>query len=493
MKILFVYPETPSTFWSFSNALPFISKKAVDPPLGLITVASMLPVVWEKKLIDMNVTPLKDSDIQWADYLFLGGMIVHRESFSDTAARAQKLGTKVVAGGPMCTMMHDELENVDHFILNEAEITLPPFLDDLKKGSAKPVYSSDQFADITKTPLPSWELLDLKKYSMIDIQYSRGCPYNCDFCAITSLYGHTPRTKDTEQFLRELEALYFRGWKGEVFIVDDNFIGNRKKLKNDFLPSLIEWNKSKGHRIRFSTEASVNLADDEQLMHLMIQAGFEMIFVGIETPEEKSLAECGKLQNRNRDLLESVKTLQRQGFRVTGGFIVGFDNDKHDIFERQINFIQKSGIVTAMVGLLNAQLGTPLFKRLKAENRILSDCKGDNMDGTLNFVPKMDREILLEGYKKVVTTIYAQKEYFERVITFLKEFEISSLPSAKTTFTDIKALLRAVWRLGILEHGRRFFWKLMAYSLKNCPKKFHHAVSMAVYGFHFRKVAAQMA
>lgn len=492
MKILLVYPETPPTFWSYSNALPFISKSAIGPPLGLITVASMLPVTWEKNLIDMNVSTLKDRDIQRADYVFISGMIIHRESFIKTVARVRKLGVKVIAGGPMCTMMHDELEGVDHFILNEAEITLPLFLDDLKKGTAKYVYSTDQFADITETPAPGWELLDLKKYVEMDIQYSRGCPYNCDFCGITSLYGHRPRTKNTEQFLRELESLYVIGWRGAIFVVDDNFIGNRKKLKYDFLPSLIEWNESRKHPFQFSTEVSIDLADDEELTDLMVHAGFEMVFVGIETPEEESLAECGKLQNKNRDLLESVKALQRRGLQVTGGFIVGFDNDKPDIFERQINFIQKSGIITAMVGLLNAQLGTPLFKRLKSENRILSDCKGNNMDGSLNFVPRMHRDTLLEGYKKVVTIIYSHREYFERVITFLKEYRLPTITSAKTRFADIKAFLRAVWRLGFLETGRWFFWKLLAYTIKHCPEQFPYAVSMAIQGFHFRRVAEEL-
>ena len=490
MKVLLVCPETPTTFWSFKNALKFISKKSAEPPLGLLTVASLLPVAWEKRLIDMNVSPLKDEQIRWADYVFLGGMDIQKSSFKKVVSRCNELGVKVVAGGTMCTTCWQDLGGVDHFVLNEAELTLPMFLEDLKAGSPKDVYRSREFADISQTPIPQWDLLELKKYATMDIQYSRGCPYDCEFCSITTLYGRKPRTKGTQQFLKELESLYQAGWRGSVFVVDDNFIGNRKKLKIELLPSLIEWLKVHCYPFNFSTQVTINLADDEELTALMVEAGFKMVFVGIETPEESSLAECDKIQNRGRDLLESVKVLQRRGLDVSGGFIIGFDHDRHDIFERQIHFIQKSGIVTAMVGMLNAPLGTRLFKRLHSENRIVDGFNGNNVDGSLNYIPKMNREDLIEGYRRVLRTIYAPKEYFERIKTFLTEYRMPSLPAARPTFREIQAFFKAIWKIGILEKGKRFFWKLFFFALRNCPRMFPQAIRMAIYGYHFRRVTS---
>jgi len=493
MKILLIYPETPATFWSFRNALKFISKKSAEPPLGLLTIAAMLPQSWEKKLVDMNVSRLKDEQLQWADYIFLSGMNVHLTSFKKVVARCNELGKKVVAGGPLCTIDHDQIEGVDHFVLNEAEITLPMFLADLQNGTPKPIYQTSEFPDISRTPIPDWGLLDMKKYANMSIQYSRGCPFNCEFCSITTLNGHHPRTKSKQQFLGELEALYRNKWRGDVFIVDDNFIGNKRKLKTEILPGLIEWSREKNYPFGFNTEVSINLADDEELVELMVEAGFEAAFVGIETPNEDSLAECGKKQNQRRDLVASVKKLQRKGLIVSGGFIVGFDHDPPNIFKQQINFIQKSGIVTAMVGLLNAPSGSELFKRLKAENRLLKIISGDNMDGSMNFIPKMNYQKLLEGYKEILNTIYSQKEYYERVKTFLREYKLPSLKKVKISLQDIKALLKSLWILGLVEKGRRFFWKLLLYSLIRYPRKFPIAVTMAIYGFHFRRVVASLA
>ena len=489
MKILLVYPETPSTFWSFRNALKFISKKSSEPPLGLLTVAAMLPQSWEKRLIDMNVSQLKDDQITWADYVFLSGMNVHKQSFKEVIKRCNKLGVKVVAGGPMCTTDYEEFEGVDHFVLNEAEITLPMFLTDLEKGNPKHVYKTDKFPDISSTPAPLWNLLDKKKYASISLQYSRGCPFNCEFCSITMLNGHKPRTKSKRQFLNELESLYRQGWRGSVFIVDDNFIGNKRKLKNELLPALIEWSKKYNYPFTFMTEVSINLADDEELVQLMVNAGFNSAFIGIETPNDDSLAECGKSQNRRRDLLASVRKLQRQGLNVSGGFIVGFDNDPPTIFDQQINFIQKSGIVTAMVGLLNAPSGTQLFNRMKAEKRLLSTMSGDNTDGSMNFIPKMNYEKLKQGYKKIVTTIYSPGEYYERVKTFLREYKLPTSKNKKITFSEIKAFLKSLWILGVMEKGKKYYWKLLLYSLIHCPRKFALAVTMAIYGFHFRRIA----
>jgi len=412
MKILLVYPETPSTFWSFHDALKFVSKKSAEPPLGLITVAAMLPDNWEKKLIDMNVSRLEDKHLLWADYVFLSGMNVHIKSFKEVVRRCNKLGVKIVAGGPLCTTQYQDFLGIDHFVLNEAEITLPLFIKDLINGTPKHVYASNEFPDISSTPIPMWELLDKKKYASMSIQYSRGCPYDCEFCSITMLNGRRPRTKSKEQFLAELDELYKQGWRGGLSVVDDNFIGNKRKLKSEILPAVIKWSRERNYPFKFITEVSINLADDEELTNLMVEAGFGSIFVGIETPNEDSLIECGKSQNRKRDLIESINKLQQKGMIVSAGFIVGFDNDKQNVFDQQINFIQKSGIVSAMVGLLNAPTGTKLFKRLKSENRMLENFSGDNMDGSINFIPKMNYRDLIGGYKKILDTIYSQREYY---------------------------------------------------------------------------------
>ncbi|MGB2884762.1 MAG: radical SAM protein, partial [Dehalococcoidia bacterium] len=363
MKVLLVYPRYPDTFWSFRHALRIAGKKANFPPLGLLTVAAMLPQEWDKKLVDMNVIPLSDKDIRWADYVFISAMVVQRDSVREVIGRCKAFGTKIVAGGPLFFSEYEYFEEVDHLVLGEAEVTLPPFLEDLEKGYAKHIYTSKERPDITKTPLPLWSLLDMKKYSSTSIQYSRGCPYNCEFCDIIILNGNVPRTKSKEQTIAELDALYNRGWRDSIFVVDDNFIGNKRKLKKEILPAIIEWQKERKYPSPLFTEASINLADDEELMKLMVEAGFDMVFIGIETTNEESLAECSKNQNRGRDLVASVKKLQNHGFQVQGGFILGFDSDPVSIFKSQINFIQKSGIVTAMVGLLNAPPGTRLYER----------------------------------------------------------------------------------------------------------------------------------
>jgi radical SAM superfamily enzyme YgiQ (UPF0313 family) len=492
MKILLVYPETPSTFYSFKNALEFVSKKSAEPPLGLITVAAMLPKTWQKKLIDMNVTKLQDKDILWADYVFISGMNIQKVSFKEIIKRCNQLNVKVVAGGPMVTSDQNEFTGVDHFVLNEAEVTLQPFLADIENDCPQHIYSSSEFPDISATPIPMWELLDIKKYGGVGVQFSRGCPFNCEFCSITMLNGHKPRIKSTEQFLLELDSLYDLGWRNGVFIVDDNFIGNKSKLKSDLLPALIQWCKEKDYPFRFTTEVSINLADDDELIRLMVDASFHNVFVGIETPNDSSLAECGKHQNQNRNLVDSVKKLQRHGLMVSAGFIIGFDNDPPNIFDIQQDFIQKSGITTAMVGLLNAPLGTRLFKRLKSEKRLLHTTSGDNMDGSLNFVPKMNYQKLVKGYKEVLESIYSQKKYYERVRTFLSEYHPKIKKSYKLSLSDVRAVFRSFLRLGLFEKGKLYFWKLFFLSIFKHPKKFPVAMTMAVYGFHFRKVVAQI-
>lgn len=489
MKILLVYPKYPDTFWSFKYALKFISKKASLPPLGLLTIAAMLPLEWEKRLVDMNVERLKDKDLLWADYIFISAMSIQKESVKTIFSRCKALGVKVVAGGPLFTATHEEFEGeVEHLVLNEAELTLPLFLNDLKNGQARHIYTSNQWADIKTTPIPLWGLVDMKKYASMNIQYSRGCPFDCEFCNITVLYGRIPRTKSKEQVLAELECLHALGWKGGVFFVDDNFIGNRAKLKKEVLPAIIDWMERKNHPFALSTEASINLSDDEELMRMMVQAGFDTVFIGIESPHEESLTECSKVQNKNRDLKSCVKKIQKHGLEVQAGFIVGFDNDPSSIFDRLIAFIQESGIATAMVGLLNAPHGTKLYQRLKKESRLLNAATGDNTDFSINFKPKMSHEKLISGYRKVVHTIYSPKHYYARVKKFLKDYKPMQKKIFRLRLSHLKAGLKSVFRLGIVGRERFYYWRLFFWSLFHRPRLFPLAITFTIYGFHFRKI-----
>jgi len=450
----------------------------------------MLPPEWAKRLIDVNVTKLTEKDLAWADCVLISGMVVQRESARQIIARCKEAGVKVVAGGPLFASESEQFGGVDHFVLNEAEVTLPPFLADLEQGRARRVYTTSEFADLQKTPVPLWELADLSRYATMSSQFSRGCPYNCDFCNVTALFGHRPRIKTAEQIIAELDSLYDLGWRGGVFFVDDNFIGNKRSLKIELLPALIEWQKEKGG-IPFHTEVSINLADDEELMQMMVEAGFGTVFIGIETPDEDSLTECSKNQNKGRDLVQDVKRIQRAGLQVQGGFIVGFDNDTPSIFQRQIDFIQKSGIVTAMVGLLQAPPGTRLYERLKQEGRLLSRISGDNVDGTMNFIPNMNLDTLREGYKNILQHIYSPEHYYQRVKTFLREYKPPKIKASLDfahVFEYILAFFRSIYHLGIVGKERVHYWKLLFWTLFRRPELFPLAVTLAIYGHHFRKV-----
>ncbi len=486
MNVLLIYPEFPDTFWSFKHALKFIHKKAAFPPLGLLTLGAMLPKEWPTRLIDLNVTRLTANDMAWADLAFISAMAVQRESTSQTIASCREAGLKMVAGGPLFTSEYDRFDEVDHLVLNEAELTLPLFLEDLERGCAGRVYKTSGLCDISGTPPPMWELANLKRYASMSIQFSRGCPFDCEFCNVTALFGRRPRIKTAGQIITELDGLHNLGWRGPVFFVDDNFIGNKKYLKTQLLPALIQWRKDKTG-IPFNTEASVNLADDEPLMDMMVEAGFDSVFIGIETPDEVSLAECDKKQNNNRDLVESVKRIQRAGLQVQGGFIVGFDNDRQSIFQRQIDFIQKSGIVTAMVGLLQAPVGTRLYERLKREGRIVGHFWGDNADGTTNIIPQMDLDTLSEGYRNIMSYIYSPKHYYRRVRTFLREYKAPKIESP-LDFQHFLAFFRSGIRLGIFSSERLHYWRLLSWTLFRRPGLLPLAVTFAIYGYHFRKV-----
>ena len=490
-SILLVYPKYTETFWSFKYALKIIGKKAAYPPLGLLTIAGMMPKDWDKKLIDMNVEKLKDEDIKKVDYVFISAMIIQKESAVKAIVQIKKIGKPIVAGGPLFTTGWEEFSQIDHFVLGESEDTFPLLVNDIKKDTVKKTYINKEFPDIKKSPVPDWSLINTSKYNSLCIQYSRGCPFNCEFCDIVILNGRIPRFKTKEQIISELDAIYNQGWRGGVFFVDDNFIGNKARVKKDQLPAIIKWQKERNYPLSFNTQASINLADDPELANLMVEAGFTTVFVGIETPDSKGLSECGKHQNENRDLVLSVKKIQNAGLEVQGGFIVGFDSDKTSIFQRQIDFIQKSGIVTAMVGVLIALPKTRLYKRLSETNRITEETLADNTKfSSLNFVPKMDKETLLNGYKKILKTIYEPKNYYERIKTLIREFKPPKRGLQKLKLYHIKALLYSFWTLGIKNRGRYYYWKLILWSLFKHPRHFPYTIGFSIIGIHFRLLTA---
>jgi len=475
MKALLIYPEFPkNTFWRFQYSLSLISKKAASPPLGLLTMASLLPKEWEIKLIDINVEKLKDKHIKWTDIVFISAMLIQEKSTKEIIQLCRHYGKKIVAGGPAFTALKKDFALVDHYVLNEAELTLPLFLKDLKEGKTKEYYTSTKKINIEKIPLPFWSLINHKKYASMAVQYSKGCPFNCDFCSITTMDGHISRTKTPQQMTEELDAIYNFGFRGSVFIVDDNFIGNKKNVKL-MLKELIQWQKQHNYPFTFFTEASINLAKEHDLMCLMRLSNFYKVIIGIETTNIKSLRECGKLQNVNININKAVQTIQENGLEVTAGFIVGFDNDTKEVFDSLIEFIQNSNIITAMVGILNAVPGTELYKRLKKEGRILQHSSGENTDCSINFLPKMDVKELIDGYKKIVSTIYSRKYCYKRIKNFIKTHQ--STTKTKLTLTDIKAFIRTTWRIGIFSNSRLSYWPLIIKT-----NKLHLSVRLIIIG-----------
>jgi radical SAM superfamily enzyme YgiQ (UPF0313 family) len=457
--------------------------------LGLLTVAAMLPREWEMRLVDLNTRKLTDADIAWADYVMISGMIVHENSARQVVARCRDKGKTIIAGGPLFTTGHDRFPEIEHFVLGEAELVMGQLIADMEAGTLQHFYQSETRPDITQTPAPRWDLIRMRDYVSMPVQFSRGCPFNCEFCDIIVMNGRVPRVKNPEQMVAELKSIVAGGWKGSVFIVDDNFIGKPKETKK-LLQAIIDWRRTEKTPLSFLTEASLNLADDAELLDLMVRAGFRKVFVGIETPVEESLLECAKVQNTHRDLVSAVKTMQNAGLEVMGGFIVGFDSDSPKVFEQQHQFIQQTGIVTAMVGMLTALPGTRLFQRLQAEGRLLREATGNNLDGVLNFVPRLDRDMLVQGYASLVKRLYQPKVYYARILQFLREYKPQS--SGLVTWDDIKALIKSMWVMGLWHRGRRAYWAFVGKVLICHPRAFSDAMGLAIIGYHFRKVASAL-
>jgi len=470
LNVLLVYPRFPDTYWSFRYALSFQGKRAAQPPLGLMTVAALLPEAWSKRLVDCNVERLRDRDLAWADVVFLGGL-------------------PTVVGGPITSSMPAGALEADHIVVGEAENIIAALARDLEQGTAQPLYQAADRPSLDDTPLPALNLIRMNRYSTMTVQYSRGCPFNCEFCDIIEIYGRRPRTKAVAQVLAEFDQLYSTGWRGPVFMADDNFIGNKVRVR-EMLQAIAAWQTSHRHPFRFITEASLNLADDRELLQAMKDAGFTSVFLGIETPDESSLAAAHKLQNTRRNLLHSIGIIQQFGIEVMGGFIVGFDTDRDDIFDRLVEFIQRSAIPIAMVGLLQAIPGTRLHRRLTEEGRILHGGGGNNTGSELNFLPRMNPARLLDGYRSVLRRIYDREAYYDRVRAYLSRCHPRY--RADLSLRTLRALFLSVLRLGILDKARSSYWRFFLSAATRHRRSFGAAMTLAVMGYHFQKITEQI-
>jgi len=488
MNILMLYPEMPNSFWSMSHTLKIIGKSAWYPPLGLATIASLLPSSWSKHLIDLNVETVTEGDFKWADYVFLSAMNVQEPSVREIIERCILAGVKIVAGGSLFTIEHERFEGIDHFVLNEAEITLPRFLDDLENGSPNRVYSDENFSDIKAAPMPDWSLVNLKNYQYGIVQYSRGCPFHCDFCDVPLLYGNRPRTKAPDQIISELDVFIEHSTVTTILFADDNLIGNKRILKEELLPALIKWRKEKVPIFSFSTQVSINIVDDIELMEMMLEAGFRHLFIGIETSEEEALTSSGKMQNTQRDMLEGISRLHQMGFIVVGGFIVGFDSDTPETFTKQNEFIQESGILMATVNMLKAPPGTPLYERIKQENRLAPGFSF--AESQTNILPLSSGESMSEEFMKMIKKTYSPEFGVVRTKKFISEFK--HLPDVVTDIPGLNPIeylpvfFRAIYFIGIKYSGRRHFWQLIFWTLKNHFRKVDWALVnlILIYQLH---------
>ena len=493
-KALLVYPEHPPTYWGANYALEMVGIKSAFPPLGLLTIAAMFPPQYELRVVDMNVAPLEDSDLEWADMVFTSTMIVQRVSLKTVIERCNRAGVPVIAGGPHPTTFHDEIPGVDHFVLDEAEEIFPGFLRDLEDGTAKTMYREPRKPDVTQTPVPRFDLIDLDNYYSMGLQFSRGCPFDCEFCDITKLYGRVPRTKSPAQMVTEFDSLRKLGWKGPLFLVDDNFIGNKREAMN-LLPVIAEWQKAHGYPFSLSTEASVNLAHLDELMDAMVEAGFDTVFLGIETPNPKALIKTKKPQNTSRKeedfLFHAVRKIQRKGMQVQGGFILGLDSDDEGVFDAQIEFIQQAGIPVAPIYLLTALRGTDMYERLRAEDRLLDKAIGTNAM-TLNFKSELDPRTLLDGYRRVTATLYdpTLENYFQRCLAMFEH--LTAVPHLRKPLGANAAVVAAMRvRRQLAKNQIPAFSRFIAQVSRNHPRMLSTALGLAGLGYHFERVTRQ--
>ena len=489
MRVLLLYPKFPKSFWSFEKALELVGRKAMLPPLGLATVAAILPQTWEFKLVDHNVRPITEAEWAWADMVILSAMIVQKEDFLAQIQQAKKRGKKVAVGGPYATALPQEAatSGADYLILDEGEITLPLFIEAIQNGEGSGTFRSNGVKpDVTTTPVPRFDLLDFNAYDSLSVQFSRGCPFQCEFCDIIVLYGRKPRTKNPEQLLAELQCLYDLGWRRSIFMVDDNFIGNKRNVKL-LLKALKPWMAEHNYPFRFNTEASIDIASDLELMDLMVECNFNAVFLGIETPDEASLALTQKFQNNRDSMTDSVDAIVKSGLRVMAGFIIGFDGEKAGAGDRIVRFVEQTTIPTAMFSMLQALPDTALEHRLRKEDRLLDRASGMNQTTLMNFVPTRPLEDIAKEYVDAFWTLYDPSSYLDRTYRHFLKLGAPKCPSRvrEVSWVNIKALLTICWRQGVVRKTRFQFWVNLIGILRHNPKVWEPYIGICALGEHF--------
>jgi radical SAM superfamily enzyme YgiQ (UPF0313 family) len=499
MRALLIYPEFPKTFWSYEKILELVNRKVLLPPLGMVTVAALLPQHWEFKLADRNVREVTEAEWAWAELVIISGMIVQKADMATQIAKAKQRGLPVAVGGPFASSTPDapELDLADFKVLDEGEITLPMFIEAIESGASSGRFSSNgEKPDVTGTPIPRFDLLELDAYDSMSVQFSRGCPFQCEFCDIIVLYGRKPRTKTPEQLIAELQFLYDLGWRRSIFLVDDNFIGNKRNAKL-LLPALKQWQIEHDYPFSFATEASVDLASDEEMMQMMAESRFDSVFLGIETPDEASLETARKLQNTRSSLEESVDKITSYGIRVMAGFIIGFDGEKTGAGQRIVEFVTRTGIPAAMMGMLQALPNTGLWHRLEKEGRLIQDkaaAKGVNQTNLLNFVPTRPIRDIANEYVDAFCALYEPNAYMDRVHSYYLKVGAprwhqflrpsTGLPKLPA-LSDVRALSIVVWRQGIKRNTRTRFWRYMLDIARRNPSQLEQFLVVLAHNEHF--------
>lgn len=493
MKALLLYPQFPQSFWSYDRFMKMAGLKAVIPPLGIITVAALLPQEWEIRFYDRNVNPETAEDWKWCDLVILSAMLVQKPDFHSLIQKAVQLGKKVAVGGPYPTSVpQDALDSGAHYlVLDEGELTVPQFLDAIAQGKSQGIFRTTEKPDVTLSPIPRFDLLQRDAYFMMAVQFSRGCPFNCEFCDIITLYGRKPRTKEPSQTLAELQTLYDLGWRGSLFVVDDNFIGNQRNVKR-FLRELIPWMQKHNYPFSFMTEASVNLAEDDELLHLMVEAGFYAVFLGIETPDQDSLQVTQKFQNTRNPLLEACRQINEAGLLIYAGFILGFDGERSGAGERIQAFVEQTSIPQPMLGLLQALPNTALWNRLRGEQRLLEGIgvtEVGDQNTLMNFTPTRPVSEIAQEYVEGFWTLYEPANYLRRC--FQQCLNIVPPPGRKQTmhFTPGKGLrlvAQLIWNQGWQRPEIRVqFWQQLWVILRTKPQVLNMYLGLCAAGEHF--------
>jgi radical SAM superfamily enzyme YgiQ (UPF0313 family) len=498
IKVLMVWPRFPASYWSLGEATQIVPERSLVPPLGLITVAALCPKRWEIRLVDLAFQELSDEDLLWADLVVISAMQVQRDDVRRTLERASKLSRRTMIGGPYASSEPEALLPLaDHVVVGEPDEIFPEIASDLEVGSARRLYRVLEKPDVSRTPVPRFDLLALKKYTLMAVQFSRGCPFTCEFCDIITLYGRRPRTKSPAQLIGELDALLQLGWRKEIFVVDDNFIGNHKAAL-ELARELEQWQRRNQYPFGFATEASIDLASRPELLDAMVKANFARVFIGIESPSVASLKEAKKFQNLRRDPLDCVRFIQQHGLWVMGGFIVGFDNDEADIFDRQIEFIERAAIPWAMTGVLQAPPTTPLYERMKREGRLIQSSLESSNFSPPNFRTVLPLPELLDGLKRMLLTLYDPRRFYKRVLDSLERWHAH--PEQKAPVLPfpyrLRVIFKSIWRQGVLSGYRRAYWHFLGRLMLRWGldlRKRQLGFELALSGHHFINYARQVA